>query len=117
MQMNKIPKRLEIDWRVIALFNKTIQELCIRAHRGGIRQPFKVEISDENDEIFYMTGIRFNGGEPNWDRNYPKHRGRVTVSLREHTRVSRTIDTSQIEESDLSKTLGRRASLQPHRTR
>jgi hypothetical protein len=99
--MNKMPKRLEMNPRVINLYDRIIRELYLRALKG-LRQPFKVEFSDEDDEIFFMTGIRVNSNGPHWDRNYPQHRGLVTVSLREHTRVSRTIDTSQTEESEKS---------------
>jgi hypothetical protein len=93
--MNKMPKQLETNPRVINLYDRTIHELYLRALKG-LRQPFKIEFSSEDDQIFFMTGIRVNGGgEPNWDRNYPRHIGLVTVSLREHTRVARTIDTRQ----------------------
>jgi hypothetical protein len=101
--MNQMPKQLETNPRVIKLYDCTIAQLYLRALKG-LRQPFKVEFSDEDDQIFFMTGIRLNGGgEPSWDRNYPRHRrGLVTVSLREHTRLARTIDIRQTEESEKS---------------
>jgi hypothetical protein len=72
--MNKTFKQLEMNPRVINLYDRTIRELYLRALKG-LRQPFKVEFWDEDDEIFFMTGIRVNSNGPHWDRNYPQHRG------------------------------------------
>jgi hypothetical protein len=100
--MNKTFKQLEMNPRVINLYDRTIRELYLRALKG-LRQPFKVEFWDEDDEIFFMTGIRVNSNGPHWDRNYPQHRGGlVIVSLREHTRVARRINTNLTEESEKS---------------
>ena len=99
-----MPKQIESDQKVCSLYDRTIRELCIRAQRAGIRQPFQVECSDaEDDQIFYVAGmIWFIGNQLKFQRNYPQHRGKVIVSVREHTRVCRTIDTGQTEESEKS---------------
>jgi hypothetical protein len=92
--MPGVPKQLEMNPRVINLYDRTIRELYLRALKG-LRQPFVFEFSDEDGQIFCRAGIlRSNGGEPTWNRNYAYHRGRLTISVREHTRVSRTIDTN-----------------------
>jgi hypothetical protein len=99
--MNQMLKQIEKDQDVLNLYERTIRDLCLKAHRVGIRQPFQVEFSDaETDQIFYVAGVWFLGNQLKFQRTFPQHRGKVIVSLREHTRVARTIDTRQIEESE-----------------
>jgi hypothetical protein len=97
-----MPNQFEPNPSVRNLYEKTIFELCLRAQRAGIRQPFQVEFSNDQDEVFYVAGIWFIGNQLKFQRNYPQHRGKVIVSVREHTRVCRTIDTGQTEESEKS---------------
>ena len=100
--MNQMLKQIEKDQGVLNLYERTIRDLCLKAQRAGIRQPFQVEFSNDQDEIFYVAGIWFIGNQLTFQRNYPQHRGKVTISVREHTRVCRTIDPGQTEESETS---------------
>jgi hypothetical protein len=89
---------MDLNQKRINMFDKVIHELCEKAEAAGIRAPFQIHFTNEQDgrKIFQTEVCRDNGpsSELTWKRNYPVNfNGRVIVNLKGELLLTRTLDT------------------------
>ena len=73
-------------------YNQAILTLLANKTEENFRPPFSLEITDsESGKCLYETKIEFDGEEPRWMRNYPRHEGPVFINVIGHCKMSQLV--------------------------
>lgn len=83
-------------------YNQAILALLANKTEENFRPPFSLEITDsESGKCLYETKIEFefDGEEPRWVRNYPRHEGPVFINVIGHCKMSQLVTAEKLKEA------------------
>lgn len=83
-------KKLETNQRVIGMLNDTVTDFVKEARNGGVRTG-NLELVTEENIIIHHSPVNLDG--PEWNKDYPETKGRVSVNFYPGEKLSRVIDT------------------------